>query len=54
MAGLELKMLIDEPTAAAIAYNNAQMLEDSNVMIFDFGGGIYIIIIWKQTTEQLY
>ena len=45
MAELELKMLIDEPTAAAIAYSNAQMLEDSNIVIFDFGGGRYIIII---------
>ena len=45
MAGLELKMLIDEPIAAAIAYNDAQMLEDSNIMIFDFGGGRCIIII---------
>ena len=45
MAGLELKMLIDEPIAAAIAYKDAQMLEDSNIMIFDFGGGRCIIII---------
>ena len=45
MAGLELKMLIEEPIAAAIAYNDAQVLEDSNIMIFDFGGGSYIIII---------
>ena len=45
MAGLELKILVKEPTAAAIAYNDAQMLEDSNIMIFDFGGGRYIIII---------
>ncbi|PAV82075.1 hypothetical protein WR25_26995 [Diploscapter pachys] len=39
MAGLELKMLIDEPTAAAIAYNEDKKLEDSKIMIFDFGGG---------------
>ena len=45
MSGLELKMLIDEPIAAAIAYKDAQMLEDSNIMIFDFGGGRCIIII---------
>ena len=45
MAGLELRMLIKEPTAAAIAYNEDKKLEDSNIMIFDFGGGRYIIII---------
>ena len=44
MAGFELKMLIKEPTAAAIAYNEDKKLEDSNIMIFDFGGGICIII----------
>ena len=45
MAGLELKMLAKEPIAAAIAYNEDKKLEDSNIMIFDFGGGRYIIII---------
>ena len=45
MAGLELKMLVKEPTAAAIAYNEDKKLEDSNIMIFDFGGGKCMIII---------
>ena len=45
MAGLELKMLVKEPIAAAIAYNEDKKLEDSNIIIFDFGGGRYIIII---------
>ena len=44
MAGLELKMLVEEPTAAAIAYNEDKNLEDSNIMIFDFGGGKVIFI----------
>ena len=39
MAGLELKLLIDEPIAAAIAYNAERKLDDSMIMIFDFGGG---------------
>ena len=45
MAGLELKMLVKEPTAAAIAYNEDKNLENSKIMIFDFGGGRHIIII---------
>ena len=45
MAGLELKMLVKEPTAAAIAYNEDKQLEDSNIMIFDFGGGKFIIAV---------
>ena len=51
MAGLELKTLVKEPIAAAIAYNEEKKLEDSKIMIFDFGGGRYIVIIWKRTTE---
>ena len=42
MAGLELKMLVKEPIAAAIAYNEDKKLGDSNIMIFDFGGGRYL------------
>ena len=45
MAGLELKMLVKEPTAAAIAYNEKAKLGDSKLLVFDFGGGRYIIII---------
>ena len=40
MAGLELKYLLHEPTAAAIAYNHKTELGDSKILIFDFGGGI--------------
>ena len=42
MAGLELKLLIDEPIAAAIAYNAERKLDDSMIMIFDFGGGKWL------------
>ena len=42
MAGLELKLLIDEPTAAAVAYNAERELDDSMIMIFDFGGGKWL------------
>ena len=51
MAGLELKMLVKEPTAAAIAYNEDKKIGDSNIMIFDFGGGRCIIIILKTTNR---
>ena len=40
MAGLELKYLLHEPIAAAIAYNHKTELGDSKILIFDFGGGI--------------
>ena len=39
LAGLELKRLLHEPNAAAIAYNAKNNLGDSKLLIFDFGGG---------------
>ncbi|PAV63336.1 hypothetical protein WR25_25458 [Diploscapter pachys] len=53
MAGLGLKMLVKEPTAAAIAYNEDKKLEDSNIMIFDFGGGTLDINICKIENGKL-
>ena len=42
LAGLELKYLLHEPIAAAIAYNHRAKLGDSKILIFDFGGGIQL------------
>ncbi|PAV57050.1 hypothetical protein WR25_26117 [Diploscapter pachys] len=39
MAELDLKYLLKEPTAAAIAYYNKMKITDSTIMIFDWGGG---------------
>ncbi|PAV72493.1 hypothetical protein WR25_05901 isoform E [Diploscapter pachys] len=38
-AGLSLKRLLHEPNAAAMAYNELHKLGNSQVMVFDFGGG---------------
>ena len=42
LAGLKLKCLLQEPTAAAIAYNEKAQLENSKILVFDFGGGFQI------------
>ncbi|PAV74054.1 hypothetical protein WR25_27109 [Diploscapter pachys] len=39
LAGLKLKYLLQEPTAAAIAYNEKKRLGNSKLLVFDFGGG---------------
>ena len=39
MAGLDLKYLLEEPTAAALAYYNQMRITDSTIMVFDWGGG---------------
>jgi len=44
LAGLRLKYLLQEPTAAAIAYNEKKKLGDSKLLVFDFGGGLQIFL----------
>jgi molecular chaperone HscC len=39
MAGLEVSRLINEPTAAAIAYGLHQRMAESNFLVVDLGGG---------------
>ena len=39
MAGLKVKDLLQEPTAAIIAYMDKLKLMKSKIMVFDFGGG---------------
>ena len=41
LAGLNLRCLLEEPSAAAIAYNKKRKLDDSSILIFDFGGGLF-------------
>lgn len=39
LAGLKVDRIINEPSAAALAYQQAHHEEDATLMIFDFGGG---------------
>ena len=39
LAGLKVDRIINEPSAAALAYQNRNHLEDATMLIFDFGGG---------------
>ena len=43
LAGLELKYLLEEPISAAIAYNHKKKFENSKLLIFDFGGGWFVV-----------
>ncbi|PAV73301.1 hypothetical protein WR25_18882 [Diploscapter pachys] len=47
LAGLELKRLLHEPNAAAIAYNAKNNLGNSQLLIFDFGGGTLDVSILR-------
>ena len=45
IAGLEVKRIINEPTAAALAYGMDKKRGDSTVAVFDLGGGTFDISI---------
>ena len=39
LAGIDVKRVINEPTAAAMDYGLANMSECENILVYDFGGG---------------
>jgi endoplasmic reticulum chaperone BiP len=45
IAGLTVERVINEPTAAAIAYGLDKGLVDSNVLVFDLGGGTFDVTL---------
>ena len=45
IAGLEVKRIINEPTAAALAYGFDKKHSDSKIAVFDLGGGTFDISI---------
>lgn len=45
IAGLEVKRIINEPTAAALAYGLDKKNEDMKVVVFDLGGGTHDVSI---------
>jgi len=47
IAGLNVIGIINEPTAAAIAYCHGQADTDGNVMVYDLGGGTFDITVMK-------
>ncbi|RVU55337.1 molecular chaperone DnaK [Anaerosphaera multitolerans] len=45
IAGLDVKRIVNEPTAAALAYGEDKQTEDQTVMVFDLGGGTFDVSI---------
>lgn len=45
IAGLEVERVINEPTAAAIAYGLDREMDDKNVLVFDLGGGTFDVTL---------
>ena len=45
IAGLDVKRIVNEPTAAALAYGEDKDMDSSMVMIYDLGGGTFDVSI---------
>ena len=45
MAGLKVERLLNEPTAAALAYGIQRLADESRFLVFDLGGGTFDISI---------
>ena len=45
VAGLDVKRIINEPTAAALAYGLDKKMKDSTIAVYDLGGGTFDISI---------
>ena len=45
IAGLDVKRIINEPTAASLAYGLDKIEEEKKILVFDLGGGTYDVSI---------
>ena len=45
IAGLDVKRIINEPTAAALAYGMDKLDEEEKILVFDLGGGTFDVSI---------
>lgn len=51
-AGLVVKKIIDEPTAAAVAFGMDRLEERHRVLVYDYGGGTFDISIIQMVNQQ--
>ena len=52
-AGLDVLRIINEPTAAALAYGLQKSDADETVLIYDLGGGTFDVTVAKITAEEV-
>jgi|GEM_PF-61961 len=45
IAGLNIKRIVNEPTAAALAYGLGKSLDEHKVLVIDFGGGTFDVTV---------
>lgn len=54
IAGLEVERIVNEPTAAALAYGLDKKGSDKNIAVFDLGGGTFDISILEIGSEGVF
>ncbi len=53
IAGLEVLRIINEPTAAALAYGFDKSRKDEKIVVFDFGGGTFDISVLEVDVDEV-
>src|ERR1700719_509064 len=53
LAGLNVLQIINEPTAAALAYGLDKLDENQTVFVFDLGGGTFDVTIMRIENEKI-
>ncbi len=53
IAGLNVLQVLNEPTAAALAYGMDQLGSNQNVFVFDLGGGTFDVTIMKVSDTEI-
>lgn len=53
LAGLDVLRIINEPTAAALAYGLQKTSEGETVLIYDLGGGTFDVTVARITSEEV-
>ena len=53
LAGLNVLQVINEPTAAAVAYGVDKLNEDQTVFVFDLGGGTFDVTIMRIEANKI-
>lgn len=51
IAGFEVEKIINEPTAALLAYSYNQSVQDEKVLCYDFGGGTFDVSIAEVSSD---